>query len=158
MLEVLYATGIRVSELINLKINYIFFDEGFVKVFGKGSKERFVPIGKIALKEIKNYLELRKNIAKETSSNILFLNKNGNKFSRMGVLNIINHYSLIAINKKIHPHIFRHSFATHLLEGGANLQIVQELLGHSNISTTQIYTHIDREFLKEVHKSFHPRA
>lgn len=161
MLETLYASGLRVSELTNIKERDILFDEGIIRVFGKGSKERIVPIGNAALDYIRQYivdvrLHLR-NSNKQTDE--LFLNSRGGKLSRMGIWKIIDKYTnMTNIEKKVHPHTFRHSFATHLLEGGADLRAVQEMLGHSDISTTQIYTHIDNQYLKEIHKSFHPRA
>ena len=161
MLETLYASGLRVSELIGLKERDILFDEGIVRVFGKGSKERIVPIGTSAIEYIKKYIsEVRftlKNPTKNTEE--LFLNSRGGKLSRMGIWKIIDKYvKQTNIEKSVHPHTFRHSFATHLLEGGADLRAVQEMLGHSDISTTQIYTHIDNQFLKEIHRNFHPRG
>lgn len=161
MIETLYACGLRVSELLNIKIRDILFDSEIIRVFGKGSKERIVPIGRSALEYINLYnIQVRHlfvKISKTTDS--LFLNQRGTKLSRMGIWKIINKYvTLAGIETEVHPHTFRHSFATHLLEGGADLRAVQEMLGHSDISTTQIYTHIDRDFLKEVHKTFHPRG
>jgi integrase/recombinase XerD len=160
ILETMYACGLRVSEVINLKTSNVFPDEGIVRVFGKGSKERIVPIGNEALKWIETYLNYsRKNLANKNSEDFLFLNWRGKKLSRMAIWNIIDKYSKLAkLEKQIHPHILRHSFATHLLEGGADLRSIQEMLGHADISTTQIYTHVDITYLKEVHKSFHPRA
>lgn len=160
ILETMYASGLRVSEVINLLIENVFFNEGILRVTGKGSKERIVPIGNSALKCIKTYLDnVREKIDNNTSGSILFLNARGGKLSRMAIWNIVNKYSKLAkISKKIHPHTLRHSFATHLLEGGADIRIIQEMLGHSDISTTQIYTHIDKDYLIEVHKLFHPRA
>jgi len=161
ILETLYATGMRVTEAITLKQSNVNKDEGIVRVFGKGSKERLVPIGKSALKWIAKYLnEVRGNLSKQGSGqDVLFLNARGRPMSRMAVWNIVRTYTTKSgIKKEVHPHTFRHSFATHLLEGGADLRAVQEMLGHSDISTTQIYTHIDREYLKEVHKTFHPRG
>lgn len=161
MLETLYASGLRVSELTGVKERDILFDEGIIRVFGKGSKERIVPIGSSALEFIKQYLsEVRFHI-KNSNKNAeeLFLNSRGGKLSRMGIWKIIDKYvKMTNIEKNVHPHTFRHSFATHLLEGGADLRAVQEMLGHSDISTTQIYTHIDNQYLKEIHSSFHPRA
>jgi integrase/recombinase XerD len=161
ILEVLYATGIRVSELITLKQRDVNIGEGIVRVFGKGSKERLVPIGKSALRWIDKYrsgcravLELR-----GAGQDFLFLNARGKPMTRMAIWKIVQASTKSAgIEKEVHPHTFRHSFATHLLEGGADLRAVQEMLGHSDISTTQIYTHIDREYLKEVHRTFHPRG
>lgn len=161
MLELLYACGLRVSELLSLKQNDIRTDAGFLRVFGKGSKERMVPVGEEAMNWILVYQEkVRPHLlGKQTSDDVLFLNTKGKKMSRMGFWKILRRYTEMAeIKKEVTPHTFRHSFATHLLEGGADLRVVQELLGHSDISTTQIYTHIDREYLKEVHKTFHPRG
>ncbi|HEX2788399.1 MAG TPA: site-specific tyrosine recombinase XerD [Ignavibacteria bacterium] len=160
ILETMYASGLRVSELTNLEINNIDFESGFLRVFGKGSKERIVPIGKSALRFIEEYIKiLRDKIKNAKSFNYVFLNLRGGKLSRMGVWNIVDEYCKKAnIKKEVHPHTFRHSFATHLLEGGADIRIIQEMLGHSDISTTQIYTHIDKEYLIEIHKTFHPRA
>lgn len=160
LLETLYASGLRVSEAINLEISNIFFEDGFLRVTGKGSKERIVPIGNTALKFITKYIkESRVLLKNKNSYNYLFLNFRGSKLSRMGVLDIIKKYCIKAgLKKSVHPHTLRHSFATHLLQGGADIRIIQEMLGHSDISTTQIYTHIDKEYLIEVHKTFHPRA
>ncbi len=161
VLETLYACGLRVSELINLKIPDLFLDEEIIRVFGKGSKERLVPIGSSAIGWIKTYLrESRVLLEKKTKSHgYLFLNGRGTRLSRMGIWKIVDRYTAEAgIHKEVHPHTFRHSFATHLIEGGADLRAVQEMLGHSDISTTQIYTHIDREYIKQVHRDFHPRG
>jgi len=162
LLEVLYACGLRVSELINLKQRDIYPNEGVIKVWGKGSKERIVPIGSSALKWIRIYQEKCRHMLLRNNNDvgdILFLNARGGKLSRMGVWKIIRHYALlVGLGERVHPHIFRHSFATHLLEGGADIRIVQEMLGHSDISTTQIYTHLTKDYLIEVHKTFHPRA
>lgn len=161
ILETLYATGMRVSELISLKQAHVLAEEGIVRVFGKGSKERIVPIGGSALRWIERYQkDVRVLLLKrDRSHDTLFLNVRGTGMTRMSVWNIVQEYTRRAsITKDVHPHTFRHSFATHLLEGGADLRAVQEMLGHSDISTTQIYTHIDREYLKEVHKTFHPRG
>ncbi len=160
ILETMYACGLRVSELIGLKTSNIFPDEFIIRVFGKGSKERIVPIGSEALVWIKLYLtSARSGLSTPKSEDYLFLNWRGGKLSRMSIWNILDKYSKMAkIEKKIHPHILRHSFATHLLEGGADLRAIQEMLGHADISTTQIYTHVDISYLKEVHKTFHPRA
>ena len=160
ILEVMYACGLRVSEVLDLKCSNIIKSDEVIRVFGKGSKERIVPIGREALKWIDEYLLYsRLHLANSKSQDYLFLNWRGNKLSRMAIWDIINKYSRIAkIEKEIHPHIFRHSFATHLLEGGADLRSIQEMLGHADISTTQIYTHVDISYLKEVHKSFHPRG
>jgi len=160
ILEVMYACGLRVSEVIDLKIPNILFNDEVIRVFGKGSKERVVPIGTSALDWINIYItKSRVNIAKPYSEDYLFLNWRGRRLSRMAIWDIINKYTKMAkINKEVHPHILRHSFATHLLEGGADLRSIQEMLGHSDISTTQIYTHVDITYLKEIHKQFHPRG
>lgn len=160
ILETMYASGLRVGEVTEMEISNIFFDDGFIRVFGKGSKERIVPIGRTALKMITKYInESRALLKTAKSQNYLFLNFRGGKLSRMGILDIVRKYcSLAGIKKNVHPHTIRHSFATHLLQGGADIRIIQEMLGHSDISTTQIYTHIDKDYLIEVHKSFHPRA
>jgi integrase/recombinase XerD len=160
ILEVLYACGLRVSELINLKTSDLSFENEAVRVLGKGSKERIVPIGSSAIEKTKEYLlNSRPLLDKGKSLNYLFLNIRGTKLSRMGLWTIIKKYIREAeVFKEVHPHTFRHSFATHLLEGGADLRAVQEMLGHSDISTTQIYTHIDRDFIKQEHKLYHPRG
>jgi integrase/recombinase XerD len=161
ILETLYATGMRVSELIGLKQSNLLPEEGLVRVFGKGSKERVVPIGGSALRWVARYQqEVRSLLQKKgKSQDALFLNARGTAMTRMSIWNIVQECTSNAgIRKDVHPHTFRHSFATHLLEGGADLRAVQEMLGHSDISTTQIYTHIDREYLKEVHRTFHPRG
>lgn len=161
MLELFYACGTRVSELINLKISDLFFSDEIIRVFGKGSKERLIPVGSSAIKWINDYLKLSRPLLmkKSKSENYLFLNSRSSKLSRMGVWKIIDRYVKEAgIEKEVHPHTFRHSFATHLLEGGADLRAVQEMLGHADISTTQIYTHIDRDYIKQVHKQYHPRG
>ena len=161
ILEVLYATGIRVSELVNLKQQNLLFDEELILVFGKGSKERLVPIGKSARDRVTKYRrETRVHLAKQHKSHdYLFLNARGGRITRRAVWDIVSKYVKEAgIKRVVHPHTFRHSFATHLLEGGADLRAVQEMLGHADISTTQMYTHINREYLKEVHRTFHPRA
>lgn len=158
--EILYASGLRASELLSLQIDDISFTDGFVRVLGKGDKERIVPIGKPALLALQHYYNHGRNtLLRDKSSPYLFINAHGKKLSRMGLHKILKEYVQKAkINKHVTPHVFRHSFATHLLEGGANLRAVQEMLGHANIATTQIYTHIDREYLKEVYKTFHPRS
>lgn len=161
LLELLYACGVRVSELLGLKVSDLFFNEEIIRVFGKGSKERLVPVGRSAVKWIKEYLIKSRSMLekKHKSENFLFLNKRGTKLSRMGIWKIVDKSVKDAgIKKEVHPHTFRHSFATHLLEGGADLRAVQEMLGHADISTTQIYTHIDREYIKQMHKDFHPRG
>jgi integrase/recombinase XerD len=160
VLETMYACGLRVSELVNLKCSNVLTSEEVIRVYGKGSKERVVPIGKEALRWIDLYLQKsRKELSNPKSEDFLFLNWRGKKLSRMAIWNMIDRYSKMAkIEKKMHPHIFRHSFATHLLEGGADLRAIQEMLGHADISTTQIYTHVDITYLKEVHRASHPRA
>lgn len=160
MFEILYASGLRASELLSLQIDDVSFTDGFIRVLGKGDKERIVPIGKPALLALRHYYNLGRNqFLRDKSSPYLFINAHGKKLSRMGLHKILKEYIKKAkINKHVTPHVFRHSFATHLLEGGANLRAVQEMLGHANIATTQIYTHIDREYLKEVYKTFHPRS
>ena len=161
ILSLLYASGIRVTELVDLKLKNLMMDEGLIRVFGKGGKERIVPFGKRALTFLKLYLkEVRpSNSKKGKSQGILFLNHRGGKLTRMSIWNILHENTLRAgITKKVSPHVLRHSFATHLLEGGADLRSVQEMLGHSDITTTQIYTNIDKIYLKEIHKEFHPRG
>ncbi len=161
MLEIAYSCGLRVSELINLKISDLFFNEEVIRVIGKGSKQRLVPIGTSAINWVTEYLKFSRPILenKIKSANIVFLNKRGTKLSRMGIWKILDKYAKEAgITKDVHPHVLRHSFATHLIEGGADLRAVQEMLGHSDISTTQIYTHIDRDYIKEVHRNHHPRG
>lgn len=161
MLETLYSCGLRVSELVNLKISNLYFDQNYVKIEGKGEKERLVPISKNAIDEIAKYMEgSRKdmNISKE-SANILFLNRRGKKLSRVMVFTIIKGLSeKVGLGKKISPHTFRHSFATHLINGGADLRAVQEMLGHESILTTEIYTHLDKDYLKTTIQQFHPRS
>jgi integrase/recombinase XerD len=149
----------RVAELTSFAQEHILWEEGLVRIFGKGSKERIVPIGQVALDWIVRYYETeRPFFAKPGSDSTVFLNVRGKPLSRMGIWKIIQYYvKRSGIKKKVSPHTFRHSFATHLLEGGADLRTVQEMLGHANIVTTEIYTHVDREYLKEVHRSFHPR-
>lgn len=161
ILELLYSSGLRVSELINLKKNDLFFADEIIRVLGKGSKERIVPVGRSAVKWVTEYLLYCRPLLEKKfkSYNYVFLNIRGTKLSRMTIWKIISRYSKEAgIQKDVHPHTFRHSFATHLIEGGADLRAVQEMLGHADISTTQIYTHIDREYIKQVHKEFHPRG
>jgi integrase/recombinase XerD len=161
MLETLYSSGLRVSELIELKISNIYEDIGFLRIVGKGSKERLVPIGKSALKYIQIYRdEVRVHLAiKRGQEDTLFLNRRGSGLSRVMVFMIIKDLAKAAgIEKSISPHTFRHSFATHLIEGGADLRAVQEMLGHESITTTEIYTHLDRDYLKQIIKDFHPRS
>ncbi len=162
MLEMLYACGLRVSELCGLKQRDMLLEQEVIRVFGKGSKERIVPIGSSALEWVGRYqLEVRPHFMKQgkSTNDILFLNQRGTGISRMSVWNIVSKATADAgIEKHVHPHTFRHSFATHLLEGGADLRALQEMLGHSDIGTTQIYTHIDREFIRQVHRTYHPRG
>jgi len=160
MLELLYATGLRVSELIGLTMNSINWQVGFLVVMGKGGKERVVPVGKTAYDVVRRYLdEARPKLIKTRTTDVLFLNRFGKAFTRQGLWKIIIHYAQKAgLQKSVHPHTFRHSFATHLLEGGADLRAVQVMLGHSDISTTQIYTHVTKDRLKEIHRKYHPRG
>jgi integrase/recombinase XerD len=161
MLETLYSCGMRVSELVGLKITSLFFEQGFIKVEGKAGKERLVPVSGRAVDEIGKYMnQYRKklNIAKD-SENILFLNRRGRKLSRVMIFTIIKNLAeKIGLEKSISPHTFRHSFATHLINGGADLRAVQEMLGHESILTTEIYTHLDRDYLKSTIQQFHPRS
>ncbi len=160
MLELMYACGLRVSELINLPINAINFDEMIIRVYGKGNKERLVPIGRTAANLVKRYIkDHRYTFLKETDYPNLFLSYRGKPLNRERVWKIVKQAASIAeIDKNIHPHTLRHSFASHLLENGADLRIIQEMLGHADISTTQIYTHIDKKELMRTHNKFHPRA
>jgi len=161
MIEVLYACGLRISELLTLLLREIYFKEEFIRILGKGSKQRLVPISIRALNWIKKYLELSRPVLDkhQRSNGVAFLSIRGTRMSRMGFWKILNKYiKESGIRKEIHPHTFRHSFATHLLEGGADLRAVQEMLGHSDISTTQIYTHLDRSYLQQEYKDYHPRA
>ena len=159
IIEVLYGTGIRVSELVNLKLSNIFFKENIIKIIGKGNKERFVPLGDIASNEIRKYLKIRDNSIIDTKfSDIVFLNRYGRGLTRSMIFKIISDsYKRIGLNKKISPHTLRHSFATHLLKNGADLRTIQLILGHESITTTEIYTHLDTNHLDEVLKNFHPR-
>jgi integrase/recombinase XerD len=159
-MELLYAAGLRISELLGLKTPDIDMEHRFLSVIGKGNKQRIVPIGKKAAAALEHYLILARSvILKNRSSHFVVLNARGKQLSRMGFLKILKKYRIKAgITKRVTPHMFRHSFATHLLEAGADLRAVQELLGHADISTTQIYTHVDREYLKEIYKEHHPRA
>jgi integrase/recombinase XerD len=161
MLETLYSCGLRVSELVSLKITNLYFDQGFIRVEGKGNKERLVPVSSKAIDEVERYMsEYRKklNVSKD-SENILFLNRRGKKLSRVMVFTIIKGLAKkTGLQKSISPHTFRHSFATHLINGGADLRAVQEMLGHESILTTEIYTHIDRDYLKSTIQQFHPRS
>jgi integrase/recombinase XerD len=158
IVEVMYSCGLRVSELVNLKIGFLYLDAGFIRVIGKGDKERLVPIGSEAVKYIKLYMQQRKaQTAKPGDEEVLFLNRRGGKLSRVMIFMIIKDLAMKAgIKKDISPHTLRHSFATHLVEGGADLRAVQEMLGHESITTTEIYTHLDREYLRETLIRFHP--
>ncbi len=161
IIETLYSSGLRVSELVNLSIQNLFLDIGFIKVIGKGSKERLVPIGRHAIKYINIYKNEYRHNKKINKGNegFLFLNRYGRKLTREMIFLIIKKVSNKCLsNKNISPHTFRHSFATHLIEGGADLRAVQEMMGHESITTTEIYTHLDREYLKQVIKEFHPRS
>jgi integrase/recombinase XerD len=160
ILETLYSCGLRVSELINLKFSDLFFEEGFIRVIGKGNKERLVPVSPSVEKEIEIYSKSIRNHMKIQPGyeNIIFLNRRGAQLTRVMIFTIIKNLAEISgINKTISPHTFRHSFATHLLEGGANLRAIQEMLGHESITTTEIYTHLDQRFLRDAIITFHPR-
>lgn len=159
MLEVLYSSGLRVSELVELRINSIYFDIGFLRVIGKGNKERLVPVGREAMKYLKSYIEeVRVHLVAGHEGRV-FLNRFGRKISRVAVFNVIKTLAQkVGLKKHISPHTFRHSFATHLVEGGADLRAVQEMLGHESITTTEIYTHLDRDYLRQVIREFHPRS
>jgi len=160
LVEFAYATGARVSELVHVSVKDVLFDEGLVRLFGKGSKERLVPIGRRAMGAVALYSrEIRPGLEKGKGRGILFLNGRGAPLSRVGAWGIIRKLARAAgITKRVTPHTFRHTFATHLLEGGADLRAVQEMLGHADLSTTQLYTQVDREYLRSVHRQFHPRA
>ena len=158
--EMMYSCGLRVTELCNFKMSNILWDSEMVRVDGKGGRQRFVPIGPIARTNLKNYISKERPALIKKNPNIpeLFLSRNGNKLTRMMIWILLKKWTSTAeITKEVSPHTLRHSFATHLLEGGADLRSVQEMLGHADISTTQIYTHLDKEHLKEVHRTFHPR-
>ena len=160
MLELMYAAGLRVSELLSLKISNLMPEMKYVRILGKGQRERVVPMGSEAVRWVQRYRrEIRPLLANPLSDEVLFLNLRGKGLSRMGFWKILKKYvDMTGIRTPVSPHTLRHSFATHLLEGGADLRAVQEMLGHADISTTQIYTHVDREYLKEVHRTFHPRG
>jgi integrase/recombinase XerD len=160
MLELLYASGIRVSELIGLAMNSINWQVGYLLVMGKGGKERIVPVGRCAYDALNRYVEnARPSLLKKKQNNMLFLNKSGEGFTRQGFWKVVKKYAeRVGLKQKVHPHTFRHSFATHLVEGGADLRSVQMMLGHADISTTQIYTHITRQRLKDIHRKYHPRG
>ena len=160
ILETLYSCGIRVSELVNLKFSDLFFEEGFIRVIGKGNKERLVPVSPSVEKEISIYTDhvRRHQEIKPGNENIVFLNRRGTQLTRVMIFTIIKDLSAtIGLKKNISPHTFRHSFATHMIEGGANLRAIQEMLGHESITTTEIYTHLDQRFLRDAIVSFHPR-
>lgn len=159
ILELLYGAGMRISELINLKMSAVYDEIGFIKIVGKGNKERLVPYGTHARKSVERYLiQVRESLRSAVQSDILFLSNRNRRFSRVGVWKIIKKYALTAgIEKAVKPHTFRHSFATHMIEGGADLRTVQELLGHASITTTQIYTQVDKDYLLSIHREYHPR-
>ena len=160
LLEFAYATGVRVSELVSLKLQDILFEDGVVRVLGKGSKERLIPVGRRALGAVSLYArEIRPTLDRGKGKGMLFLNARGTPLSRVGAWGVIKATARSAgLAKRVTPHTLRHTFATHLLEGGADLRAVQEMLGHADLSTTQLYTHVDRDYLRSVHKSYHPRA
>ena len=162
LLETLYSCGLRVTELVNLKISNLLLNEGFIRVVGKGDKERITPIGSVAIKHIKIYINSKRNHMQNIdadSEDILFLNRRGKQLTRVMIFTIIKKLvEKTSITKAVSPHTFRHSFATHLVEGGADLRAVQEMLGHESITTTEIYTHLDREYLRQAILDFHPRG
>lgn len=160
LLEFAYATGARVSEFVGLRVQDVLYEDGLARIFGKGAKERIVPVGRRALGALALYVrEIRPQFDKGKGKGVLFLNARGTPLSRVGAWTIIKRAARHAgIAKRVTPHTLRHTFATHLLEGGADLRAVQEMLGHADLATTQLYTHVDREYLRTVHKSYHPRA
>lgn len=159
ILELLYSSGLRVSELINLKLSDLFLDVDFIKVIGKGNKERLIPIGQTAKKFLLNYISEFRIEKNDLKTAYVFLNRRGNQLTRVMIFYIVKENALQAgISKKVSPHTFRHSFATHLVEGGADLRAVQEMLGHASITTTEIYTHLDQDYLKSTINQFHPRS
>lgn len=160
MFEILYSCGLRVSEIINLKMQNIDFDEELLRFKGKGNKERIVPVGKKSVSFLRKYLEHgRDEIKKERRTDFVFINRSAKKLTRQGFWKILKKYARkVNINKNMYPHIFRHSFATHMIQRGADLRTVQELLGHSDISTTEIYTNLDKEYIKEIYFKYHPRG
>ncbi|MCX6354826.1 MAG: site-specific tyrosine recombinase XerD [Candidatus Aureabacteria bacterium] len=160
ILELMYATGLRVSEAAGLKLSDVNLQVGYVRCMGKGSKERIVPLGRMARKALENYLSVsRPRFLRLRVSDALFLTQQGKPFTRMGIWKMLTQYAKgVTLRKNVTPHTLRHSFATHLLSGGADLRVVQEMLGHSDISTTQIYTHVDQDRLRSIHKKFHPRG
>ena len=160
ILELMYACGLRVSETADLRVGSLNFDENVVRACGKGTKERIVPIGRTAVELIRHYLDsVRPLLLKDPSENALFLSNHGKRLDRVRIWGVVKQAAAIAdIRKNIHPHTLRHSFASHMLENGADLRVIQEMLGHADISTTQIYTHVDQQRLLSIHKKFHPRA
>jgi len=160
ILELMYATGLRISEVINLKLESIYFEESFLRILGKGNKERIVPFGKIAAQYLKEYLKKsRIELLKGKTCDFVFLNRSGKKLTRQGVWKVIKAYGKkVGIGNKLTPHVLRHSFATHLVEKGADLRSIQMMLGHSNITTTEIYTYIARDRVKKIYDQFHPRS
>jgi integrase/recombinase XerD len=160
VLELAYATGARVSELVGLRLHDVLYEDGVARIFGKGSKERLVPVGRRALGAVALYVrEIRPRMDRGQGRGVLFLNARGTPLSRVGAWSIIKRAARLAgLTKRVTPHTLRHSFATHLLEGGADLRAVQEMLGHADLATTQLYTHIDRDYLRTVHKTYHPRG
>ena len=158
ILEVLYGCGLRVSEAVGLRISGLYLDEGFIRILGKGNKERLVPLGDMACDAIRNYLDARPQPEGPDSDDVLFLNRFGKRFSRVSMFKLVKKQALLAgVNKEISPHTFRHSFATHLVENGADLRVVQEMLGHESITTTEIYTHIETATWQKDIVAFHPR-
>ena len=158
ILEVLYGCGLRVSEAVGLRISGLYLDEGFIRIIGKGNKERLVPLGEVACDAIRGYLDVRPQPADSDSDDILFLNRFGKSFSRVSMFKLVKKQALLSgVTKEISPHTFRHSFATHLVENGADLRVVQEMLGHESITTTEIYTHIETQTWQKDIVAFHPR-
>ena len=159
ILEVLYGCGLRVSEAVGLRISGLYLDEGFIRIIGKGNKERLVPLGEVACDAIRGYLDVRPQPADSDSDDILFLNRFGKSFSRVSMFKLVKKQALLSgVTKEISPHTFRHSFATHLVENGADLRVVQEMLGHESITTTEIYTHIETQTWQKDIVAFHPRS
>lgn len=160
ILEILYAGGLRVSEIVKLKINQVDLQVGYLRIMGKGGKERIVPIPPVTIDRMRRYLkEVRPELLKDKESEFVFITRRGKEFTRQGLWKFVKTYARkIGLTKPITPHTFRHTFATHLLQGGADLRAVQEMLGHASIATTQIYTHLDKSYLKNIHKQYHPRG